>query len=556
MRRRLRELVIIAAASLAGCSGSTIGGPGSDAGLQDQTTAACGAAGQACCNAAACNAGLACTAGACAPSCGGVGEPCCNGTACNATLTCNAGLCTGAIAEGGEAADSAGGGSADAADASAPDAPPSDGATSDAADASPSSCEGGLHTSISGRVYDPANVNPLYGVVVYVPGAPLGTLSGLTTCPACSSLYAAPVVSTLTDPAGNFHLLDVPAGTNVPLVVQIGKWRMKYTIGSVAACQDNPQPDHTLRLPQNHVEGDLPQIAIATGEGDTPECVPLRMGVDPGEYVGGAGTPSGGHIHIFTSTGGVGGAGTSGTASPDPAVALWDKLGDITPYDLVVLACEGSEPSGVTAATQQVLWNYTQSGGRVLATHYHYTWFTSGPFSTMVSPPLATWIAGSNLDNDPVGGTPVQTVTAGGPFPEGQGFAGWLADAGALQSGKVAIHNGRYNAMVDGGNALSQVWISADNTSLSPGNAQVFSFDTPPGASARCGRVVYSDVHATGGPANATDPATDYPGFNPGIVPGGCASRSLRPQEKIYEYMLLDLSSCLTPIGQTPSPPR
>jgi hypothetical protein len=447
-------------------------------------------------------------------------------------------------------------------DAPAGDAPgPTDGpASPDSPDGSGllvTPCPNGAHTSISGHVYDPASVNPVANAVVYVPGAPLQPLPTVPSCGACSGLYTSPIATALTDASGSFQLMDVPSGSNIPLVVQIGKWRMKYTIATVSSCQDNPQADHTLRLPKNHVEGDLPQIAVSTGSADSVECVLRRMGVDATEYVGGAGAAAGGHIHIFTATNSGGPGAVVSGGSPDPSTALWDKLDDITPYDLVLFSCEGAETNALTDTGRTVLWDYTRNGGRVIATHYHYAWFTpSGPFST-VSPPLATWQTGFVQDNDPIGGVMATTTTAGTPFPEGQIFAGWLLDAGAVSGGKVyPLHYSRDNATLSSSNTHSQLWISADNSSANPGNAQLFSFDAPVDAGAsRCGRVVYTAIHVGGGPNNSTDVNTDYPGFSSGIVPGGCSLHPLTSQEKVYEYMIFSLSSCLTPIGQIPAPP-
>ena len=88
-----------------------------------------------------------------------------------------------------------------------------------------------------------------------------------------------------------------PDGADVPLVIQIGKWRKQMTIAAVTACQDNPQADKTLTLPKTHLEGDIPSIAVSTGNADTLECLLLRMGVDQSEYTAGPG--GAGRIHVF-----------------------------------------------------------------------------------------------------------------------------------------------------------------------------------------------------------------------------------------------------------------
>ena len=79
------------------------------------------------------------------------------------------------------------------------------------------------------------------------------------------------------------------------------------------------------------------------------------------------------------------------------------------------------------------------------------------------------------------------------------------------------------------------------------------------GSAPVCGRVVYSDLHVSGGPGtNAPGVLADYPnqpmrgGMRGGVVPTECAVHPLTPQEEALEFMLFDLSSCLVPIGQSP----
>jgi len=426
-------------------------------------------------------------------------------------------------------------------------------------------CPAGGNTTVSGTVYDPAIQNPLYNITVFIPlqSSPLPTLSAGASCSACSDLYPANVVAAAgTDVNGHFTITKtadgpaIPVGQNIPIVVQTGKWRMEYTIGTVTACQDNAQPDKTLHLPQNASQGNLPDIAISTGGADSLECLPLRIGVDASEFIGGAGGP--GHIHIFK---GAGGADTV-PAAPISSQALWNTEADLMKNDVVLLSCEGAETANVTTASRQNLSDYADGGGRVFASHFHYSWFNQAPF---LAENLATWTPGANALDDTMSfpGDIITTlnVAAGGAFPEGVALGQWLGVVNALTNGLLPIWYSRHNADVGVANVASQPWIALDQTSTKdPGATQYFSFDTPVNVAGpeKCGRVVYSDLHVSGGPGtNQPGVAPDYPRAARGMggtVPSQCALHALTAQEKALEFMLFDLSSCLIPVGSPPPP--
>src|SRR6202042_224746 len=64
-------------------------------------------------------------------------------------------------------------------------------------------CSGGVTTTISGTVYDPAGNNPLYNVVVYVPNSTPSPLTTGASCDSCASLYTGnPVAARITDATG------------------------------------------------------------------------------------------------------------------------------------------------------------------------------------------------------------------------------------------------------------------------------------------------------------------------------------------------------------------
>jgi hypothetical protein len=285
------------------------------------------------------------------------------------------------------------------------------------------------------------------------------------------------------------------------------------------------------------------------------------MGLDPGEYTGGAGGT--GHIHIFEGSALLGLVAPSMAPAASSSASLWDYASDLQRYDIVLLSCEGAETS---AMNQAALDQYTSAGGRVFASHYHYAWFDTGPFG---ADDLATWSPGENLvtSTNPLDLTDVDTVIAqtlpdGGAFAKGQALDRWLGVVGALEtSGDLQVAEAMHNADVSGANHRSQSWINAATDTSSPGATEYFSFDTPvnapigdAGQPAYCGRVVYSDLHV-GAPAGFAQ-APDYGGIgHGGTVPAGCVARDLSPQEKALEFMLFDLSSCVVPDDQAPPPP-
>ncbi len=420
-------------------------------------------------------------------------------------------------------------------------------------------------TTLSGTVLDPAGRNPLYNVVVYIPNSAGGKLDaipigvGANSC-SCGALFSGePISYATTDTSGNFTLYNVPDGNKIPLVVQIGKWRKEIIVPTITQCGTSNSTGN-ITLPKNLSDGlyaSLPNIAVSTGGADTLECLLTRVGVDPAMFTGQTAGPG---VHVFQGSGGNAAAGSQ--SSP---TSLWSSAGDLSTYDIIMLSCEGSPTSGVTAATAALLGPYVSAGGRVFAEHYHYAFFTGYGSLTGTAYPqfanVASWNNLGNFGNDSpynndIAGVIETTLPNGSNFPEGKALKAWLGTVKALNAaGEIVVPqaNARDTATVSATN-LATPWVVTDPT-VTPASGQYFSWDMPfdagindAGAPEYCGRVVYSDMHVSGS-------AADYQG-NDQTVPGGCDSTStLTPDEDAIEFILFDLSSCITPVGFTPQPP-
>src|SRR5262249_41970975 len=157
-------------------------------------------------------------------------------------------------------------------------------------------------TTVSGTAVTAAlsNPDPLYGALVYIPNVAPGTVlppfADGPTCDRCTPLSPEDAIaSAITGPDGTFTLSNVPAGNNIPLIVQLGRWRRQITI-SVTRCTNNALTAGTVRLPRTKAEGDIPLTAISTGDVDTLECLIRKMGVDDSEFTNPNGT---GRMRIY-----------------------------------------------------------------------------------------------------------------------------------------------------------------------------------------------------------------------------------------------------------------
>jgi hypothetical protein len=395
-------------------------------------------------------------------------------------------------------------------------------------------CPAGATTSLSGTVYAPNGTLPLYNVAVYIPNAPLDPQVQGSSCERCGTLASGkPIASALSDAEGKFTVSNVPAGKDVPLVFQVGKWRRKVIIPEVLPCQDNPLGDpQVTRLPRNRGEGDLPRVAVTDGLCDSLVCLLPKLGIDLAETgVAGQDRP-----FIYYSWAAQADPGDETNVNipgiTDP-VSLWRSLEQLRKYDMVINSCQCREekeekgPAAFAAVTQ-----YLNGGGRMFNTDYSYDFLKFSP-----DPMLAREVVPD------VGARPhTRPQTWPGPavinlsFPKAEALADWLAFLDpSIPFGQVPIQKAFGN--LTGANA--QVW------ALDIARRPVFmTLNTPLAAppDQQCGRLVDMDTHVTD---EQKLPVTTL----------AQCDKTLNKAEYVLAFMLFDLAACIQEDTKPPAPP-
>jgi hypothetical protein len=390
-------------------------------------------------------------------------------------------------------------------------------------------CPAGGTTSITGTVYAPNGTLPIYNATVYVPLRTVTPIVSGASCDRCSELSGNPLVRTTTDELGRFTLTNVPATNNVPLVIQIGKWRRQITVPAVPACAETALTDVGLtRLPKNKTEGDIPLMALTTGQADSLECLLRKVGVDDSEFTPAGGT---GRIHLFAGFGGAARFDApNGGANFVGAQTLWASEASLSAYDVVLLSCEGGQqPDTKPLAARAAMKAYADKGGRVFASHWHNYWILEGP---------SPWRDTLNF----LGRNDLNDIDADidPTFPKSTALRAWLGNVGALKAGKLPIIEAQHTIIGIKNPQYAERWIHLDQNANGVPAIQYLSMSTPLDAAEpqKCGRVVLSDIHVSS--SDTSSPDRLFPSQ-------ACTSDKtvLTPQEKMLAFMIFDIASCL-----------
>jgi hypothetical protein len=400
-------------------------------------------------------------------------------------------------------------------------------------------CEDGRETTISGTVFAPNGTLPVSGAVVYVPNGEVPPIADGARCETCASwLPERPAAITTSSTDGSFVLHDVPIGLDVPVVVQVGKWRRMLTLPKVERCVDHPVDRELSRLPRNRREGRLPRIALTTGACDDLGCLLPKLGIDPDEI----GVPSDGDaksVHVY-----LGAMDPARAPRGAPlASSLWSSAASLSRYDMILLSCEcGERLENKGPAANEAMTRYLEGGGRIFTTDFMYTWYRDTPSSALRS---AIDVAGGGHE----GGKPVSIVPGEG---NGKALAEWLR-ASTPASPQVTEGQVDFESVFDNLRSVDKsrvrVWAqsSRPNAPSSGPGARIVSIDFPLQAAPekRCGRAVHIDAHVN----QASDDDRVGPDY-----PRTCAG-TMGPGEHALAYFLFHLATCITPPATRPTAP-
>ena len=363
-------------------------------------------------------------------------------------------------------------------------------------------------TSLSGVALAPNGTDPISQAEIAVfdhQPVPLPTGVYCTTCNSTVTDTPLAVITSGTNGAFSLSLDDVPRSATLYVTFRKAMFRRILVNQAITACADNPLTAAQSSLPGTSAQGDLPRIAVSSGASDHLEKVLNAMGVTQFDCVKGS-TSS--HDTCTSPT-------TLGQLLTDPTT--------MNEYAMIFIACQPAdafEPH-TPGATTQNLASWAGDGGKLVVTDDSYdfveqTWPDAIRFEGSV-PAMGVpqvWNVGEV-------GIPTSSLT--GTVTDGN-LASWLG----LFPGAINANN-----QVDLVGFLSdwgvQATVAASTTSIVHGVAawDGGSGDVPLTSEFQvnnCGRVIYSSYHTSNSGTAGT----------------------LLPQERILEYLMFEVGSCVT----------
>ena len=351
------------------------------------------------------------------------------------------------------------------------------------------------------------------------------------SCETCAAQASgSPIVSALTGPDGTFTLTDTPCGANIPLVIQVGRWRRQIIIPIVACCGNRAhrRPDPPAAQPHR---GRHP-----AHRGGHRQRRPDRVRAAQDRHRPAASTPTRPAPAACASIAPT--AATLSAATPS-ASQLFEQPGASWP-STTRSSPTARAPSTTSPRRQQTnVLDYTNAGGRLFASHYSYIWlFHERAASTRT----AIW------DVDQTSDPPaVPSLTASSTRPSPRAWPSPVAPrswAPRPRSGRSRVQRRPPTTPTWSATRPSQRWMSTTPTVPERrDHPDDYTFNTPVGAPA--------GTASAAACSSATSTSTRRRGHRQ-PSPGVRQPAPLTPQEKVLEFMLFDLASCISPTSRRP----
>jgi hypothetical protein len=362
-----------------------------------------------------------------------------------------------------------------------------------------SECSSGA--TVTGTVLAPNGMDPLPNIYVYI-AKQVNPFPAGNYCNQCNMPLDAWYTHEQSAVDGTFSLdlSSVPYAPTVQFVVNVGHFRKVTSIP--VACGANTAPTAAATLPGKSSDGDIPNIAVATGNSDHLDQILTALGITEYDcYEGRAST------------------GSSSTCTTIDTVAnLLNKTSKKTvdDYHLVFLSCAPNAYKTWGSPTMASnIAAFANAGGRVFATDMSYD------YVAQAFPSDITWMGPSGTPQ-PVQGANVGVAGTYTGNIDDKELLAWLQKLGVTTTNTVPLQGFLNPWSVQSSIPMSTTLVVDGTVSYTGGSTDVpltTEFDV-----STCGRVIYSSYH--------TVPNT---------------TTSLLPQERILEYLMMQVGTCVGP---------
>jgi hypothetical protein len=360
-----------------------------------------------------------------------------------------------------------------------------------------------------------ATIDPVSKALVYVPSQ-LNAYPKGVGCDLCNKPVDVAAVQTVANADGTYSLsLDgLPYSQMVQFVVAKGRFRRVTNLP--VQCGMNAAPKTASTLPGKSADGDIPKIAVGTGNSDHLDQVLVALGITE-----------------FTCL-----EGRKSNTTPATCMTT-GKLSDlltgagglhIDDYNMVFIACAPGAWANYqainvsTATIVKTLQDWTAKGGRAFVTDnsYDYVAQAFGAQLGWQGPAAMPWpVDGANVGVATINNMPVMLSA----MVDDMDLAAWLKVVGVMSSPMVTISGLLSKWSVLAGPVPKGTVQITDGTAPFTVNNMTMMADVPLTTEFlvnTCGKVIYSSYHTL----------------------STVKQNSLSAQERILEYLMLDAAAC------------